>query len=213
MGQGGDRFAALSKAAAQTVSRRQALRLAIGGLAGAAFAGVGLGSASAAPNRCAQVCAFEPAGPRRAACKQACKQCSGDISQMCFGAEIICCPGESSCCENSTESFCCPAGTACVGGECVELAICPGGEPAENCATGISTNCGAGGFCALVDDADGENCQCVERICTGIPCTTDADCAAGVCVTIPGCCPETTFCGVPCGSAATGLTTTGRWGQ
>ena len=211
MAQGDDRFAELSKAAAQTVSRRQALRLAVGGLAGVAFAGVGLGSASAAPSRCSQICATEPAGPRRAACKQACKRCGGDLSRMCFGAEIICCPPETSCCESATGTFCCPAGTQCVDGECVEVFICPGGQSAENCTTGTNTNCGAGGECALVAAADGAGCECVERVCTGIPCTTDADCADGLCVTIPGCCPEATFCGIPCGSAAAALTTGRSW--
>jgi hypothetical protein len=199
----GERFAEFSKVAAQTVSRRQALRLGVVGLGSAALAGFGLGSAGAAPNRCSQICANEPAGPRRAACKQACKQCGGDLSQICFGAEIICCPPETSCCENPTATFCCPAGTACSEGECVEVFTCPGGQPAENCGLGIETSCGAGGVCALVEDADGDGCECVERIC-GSPCTTDADCSGGqLCVTIPDCCPDTTFCGTPCGSAAT----------
>lgn len=203
MAQGEDRFAELSRAAAQTVSRRRALRLAVGGLAGVAFAGVGLGSAGAAPNRCAQVCASEPAGPRRAACKQACKQCGGDLAQMCFGAQIICCPGETSCCESSSGSFCCPANSACVDGECVELFVCPGGPTAENCAAGIVTNCGVGDVCAQVQAVAG-GCTCIERIC-GDPCITDADCSGGtVCVTAPGCCADATpFCGTPCGSAAT----------
>jgi hypothetical protein len=213
MAQGDDRFAELSKAAAQSVSRRQALRLAVGGLAGAAFAGVGLGNASAAPNRCAQFCASEPPGPRRAACKQACKQCGGDVSRICFGAEIICCPPDTTCCESSTAMFCCPAGTRCADGECVEVVTCPGGQPAENCELGISTNCPENEACALVDDADGDGCHCIERLC-GAPCTTDADCTDGtVCISAPGCCPDTTFCGTPCGSGATGLATTRSWGQ
>jgi hypothetical protein len=73
---------------------------------------------------------------------------------------------------------------------------------AENCFAGIFTDCGEGDVCALADDADSESCACIERIC-GNPCTTAAECDPGqVCATVPGCCPDETFCAFPCGTAA-----------
>ena len=190
----GQRFDELTRKLAATVSRRGMLRTLAGGVAAAGMALSRRGS-SAAPNACAVGCAGLP-GPQKAACKQACNKCGGDFDRVCseFGPF------------GPINFVCCPEGTVCdqFTGECVEVTLCPTGEPAENCAAGIETNCGEGDVCALVDDADAEDCQCVERICTGVVCTTDADCteSGGVCVTIPGCCPETTFCGVPCGSAA-----------
>lgn len=196
----GERFDILTKTLVNGGTRRQLLR----GLVGAVAATVAArGQVRAAPNSCALACAGYP-GPQKAVCKQACRACGGDVDRVCpqFGPTGV------------TGFVCCPESTICgFSGDCIEITVCPKGETAENCEAGITTNCGSGGVCALVDDADAEDCQCVERVCTGIPCATDADCTefGFLCVSIPGCCPETTFCGIPCGAAGTGTTTTG-WG-
>jgi hypothetical protein len=180
-------------------------------------------------------CAGLP-GPQKAACTQACRKCGGDFDRVCFEegpfgpASFVCCPegtfcvgGTGQCCEEGTEPCfgpsgeltCCPEGTFCNFdvGQCEELTLCPTGEPADNCIAGVFTDCDEAGLCGLVDAADADACQCIERTCTEIPCATDADCAesGGVCVTVPGCCLETTFCALPCGSGA-GLTSNAkRW--
>jgi hypothetical protein len=204
----GERFAEFSKAAAQTVSRRQALRLGIAGLGGAALAGLGLGNAGAAPSRCSQICANEPAGPRRAACKQACKQCGGDLSRICFGAEIICCPPETSCCEGPTGTVCCPADSVCVGGECVGFVECT----TAVCGTDpCNTPCGSNpttGLCLCATTAEA-TCACFQPIC-GDPCTTSADCPDGFACAADECCGGLTcvpLCDTPLATAQS----QGRW--
>jgi hypothetical protein len=200
----GQRFDDLTRRLATTITRRGALRTLAGGLAAAGAALTHRG-ATAAPNTCAVGCAGLP-GPQKAACKQACKACGGDFDRVCTQFGPV----------GPTGFTCCPEGTVCdeFTGECIEITICPTGEPAESCAAGITTDCGEGGACALVDDADADDCLCVERACTEIPCTTDADCAdsGGVCATIPGCCAEATFCAIPCGGGV-GLTANSapRW--
>jgi hypothetical protein len=212
-----ERFDSLTRRLVDPQSRRRLLRGIGVGTGTAALAALGR-TASAAPDRCAVFCADQP-GPRKASCKQACKQCRGDINRVCqdFESSVFsCCPqgtfcvsGEGACCPQGTdpcfgpEGFteCCGEGTFCdfETGACPPLATCPSGEPAENCFAGVTTDCGPDGACALVVDADG-GCACVERACTGIVCTTGADCDGGPCGSIPGCCPETQFCGLPCGT-------------
>jgi hypothetical protein len=189
----GQRFDELTKKLAATVSRRGLLRTLAGGVAAAGAALTHRG-ASAAPNACAVGCAGLP-GPQKAACTQACKRCGGDFSRVCaqFGPF------------GPTGFTCCPEGTICdeFTGACLEVTICPTGEPAESCAAGITTDCGEGGACALVVNVDG-GCACVERVCSFTACTTGADCDSGLCVDIPGCCGEPNpFCGTPCGAAGT----------
>jgi hypothetical protein len=199
----GQRFDELTKALAAGVSRRRFVGIAASGVA--AVAALFRREAGAAPSRCAVGCAGLP-GPQKAACTQACRRCGGDFDRVCseFGPF------------GPTSFTCCPEGTFCNFelGVCEALTICPTGETAENCFADITTNCGEGGVCALVEHADAQDCVCVERECTFIPCTTDADCteSGGVCATIPGCCPETTFCAIPCGSAAATSTAAG-WGK
>jgi hypothetical protein len=229
----GERFDALTRAVVARRSRRGVLRALAGGAGAWVGAALGRGSAAAAPSRCAVGCA-NLKGALKAACGQACKQCGGDFGRVCFEegpfgpVGLVCCPegtfcvgGTGLCCDEGTEpcfgpegATCCPEGTFCnfEVGACEELTFCDG-EPAENCFAGVETSCDPDGFCALVDDADGEGCLCVERVCTDLPCATDADCAesGGVCATIPGCCPDTTFCALPCGAGAgaTGTRSTG----
>jgi hypothetical protein len=232
----GQRFDELTKKLAATVSRRGVLRTLAGGVA-AAGAALSRRGSSAAPSTCAVGCAGLP-GPQKAACLQACRRCGGDFDRVCFDegpfgpTAFVCCPegtfcffGEGLCCEVGTEpcfgpggeAFCCPEGTFCNFdlGQCEELTLCPTGEPADNCFAGVFTDCDPTGACGLVDDADSDQCNCIERTCTEIPCATDADCAeiGSMCVTVPGCCLETTFCAVPCGSAGLAPTDAPRWGK
>ena len=81
---------------------------------------------------------------------------------------------------------------------------CPGpgicGGCADNCNTGSFAECGPeGSGCGCVRNADGGS-ACIERVCTGVPCTTGAQCESGVCVIVPGCCGERRFCAIPCGA-------------
>lgn len=186
----GQRFDELTMALATGVTRRRFVGIVAGGVA--AVAGLFRRGAGAAPSSCSVGCAGLP-GPQKAACKQACRQCGGNFDQVCVRFGPV----------GPVAFTCCPEGTVCsFEGVCEEVTICPTGEPAENCALGITTNCGPEGACALVDDADSDDCNCIERIC-GDPCTTDADCTeiGSVCSTVPGCCPDTTFCAFPCGTA------------
>jgi len=178
----------------------------LGGAAAWAGVALGRGPAAAAPKGGpGDPCKVGCAGFNRqakTACEKACKQCGGDLNRVCttngpFGP---------------TSFTCCGAGTACEfeTGACVEVAICPSGEPAENCAFGITSDC-ADGACAQVVNVDG-GCVCVERQCSFEACTTGSDCESGLCVDIPGCCGEPTpFCGTPCGSAGDGARA-GGWG-
>jgi hypothetical protein len=184
----GKRFDELARALARSRTRRGFVAT----LAGGAAAVLGRGTAWAAPNSCAVGCAGLP-GPQKAACKQACRQCGGDINSVCIGFGPV---GPSS-------FICCEAGTACSfdTGTCEEVMTCPSGEPAESCSLGVTSDC-AGGVCAQVVNVDG-GCACVERACSFEPCTTGSDCASGLCVDIPGCCGEPNpFCGTPCGAGA-----------
>lgn len=226
------RFDSLTRVLATEGTRRGVLRGVAGGLAAAVGAAFGRRTAGAAPNTCAVGCANLP-GPQKAACKQACRQCGGDFSQVCvaegpFGPTgFVCCPegtfcigGVGQCCPVGTEPCfgpggvfaCCPEGTFCDfdTGTCVEitLTVCPTGETAENCAAGVTTDC-AEGACALVDDVD-NGCTCVERAC-GSPCTSSADCDGGPCVEVQGCCPGLRFCAVPCGAGGGTTTTAAGW--
>jgi hypothetical protein len=230
----GDRFDAVTKLLVTGLTRRRVLRGLAGSAAAAALAVLGRTPAGAAPKP--KTCKVGCSGLNRqakVACEKACKACGGDFDRVCFEdgpfgpTSIVCCPegtfcvgGTGLCCEEGTEpcfgpegATCCPTGTFCNFdlGECQELTTCPTGEPAENCFAGVETSCNPDGFCALADDADGDDCLCVERVCTDVPCATDADCAesGGVCATIPGCCPDATFCALPCGSA--GARRAGGW--
>src|SRR5438046_840669 len=96
-----DQFDELSKALANGLSRREALRRLGGGLLGAALAALGLDEAKAAPIPCAEACSQHfPPGPVWAACRrEACQKCNGEITRVCFGqTNAICCAPGSSCC-------------------------------------------------------------------------------------------------------------------
>ena len=231
----GQRFDQLTRVLASGASRRGILRGLAGGIGALVLTAIGrrLGAAApggqgGGPDPCSQACAFEPKGPRQAACKQACRECGGNFNQICFGNQIICCAGGECCFDEQTGNAVCstqlPAcpeplvreGCACVcpgtcgpgefpdpsqGCACVPFPTCdPGGAP-ENCAAGVEANCGPGGSCACVEDVDGDF-ACIERACTFTACTSGTDCEGGPCVSVPGCCSEEAvpFCAIPCGA-------------
>src|SRR3954447_26137414 len=122
----GRRFDDLTKSLAVGASRRRFVRGLVGGVAGAFAAAFGRG-ASAAPSACSVYCADQP-GPRKAACKQACRACGSDPSQVCHNfdtGEFACCPEGQGCfagvcCESPDQvcfgpngAVCCEAGTFC----------------------------------------------------------------------------------------------------
>jgi|GEM_PF-4898907 len=230
----GDRFDDLTRALGNGTTRRRVIRTLAAGTAAAIATVFGRGSVDAAPMP--RACKVGCAGfnrQRKVACEKACKECGGNFDQVCttedqFGpSAFTCClegtfcvSGEGVCCEAGTNpcfvpdgfTACCPAGTFCDfdTGECPAVALCPSGEPAENCAAGIELSCGDTGQCAQVINVDG-GCTCVERACSFIPCTTGADCETGLCVDIPGCCGEPNlFCGFPCGTEV--ITAQSTWG-
>ena len=234
----GQRFDELTRTLAMGASRRGVLRGVAGGIGAALLAALGRRPGAAAPNACAQACAFEPKGPRQAACKQACRQCNGNFNQVCFGNQITCCAGGECCFDEQTGNVTCstqlPAcpdplvrsGCACVcptdcesgefpdpdqGCNCVPLPSCDAGGAPDNCVTGAVADCGPDGACGCVENVDGGT-TCIERMC-GTPCTTGADCPNGACVSVPGCCSNdaTPFCAVPCGTGAAGARSAG-WG-
>jgi hypothetical protein len=128
----------------------------------------------------------------KTACRKACRACGGNFDRVCVAFGPV----------GPSAFTCCLGGTACnfETGACEQVATCPSGEPAENCALGVTTDCGPDGVCALAVNADG-GCACVERECSFTECTTGADCESGLCVDIPGCCGDPNpFCGLPCGT-------------
>ena len=198
------RFDTLVTALGRGASRRHLLRRLLAG----AMAGAALGSgtvawdgsrrgAAAAPKPCSIGCAGL-SGPQKAASKQACRACGGDFDRVCIEEGPF----------GPTNFVCCPEGSVCdFEGSCIEVTICPSGEPADNCTADVFTDCG------LVDDVD-DGCTCIQRSC-GAPCTSSADCAGAACVSVPGCCPDDTFCAVPCDATAAARrrrrAASGRW--
>ena len=185
-------FDDLTKTLASGVSRRTALRQLGAGLAAAVLAGIGVRPAAAAPNECAVYCSrVEPAGPSRAACKQACHKCEGDVRRLC---------------SSPTGWTCCAPGTACrPDGTCATApASCEGVGCGSSCDNGNPT-------CACVSTTE-DTIACVQKGCTFVSCTSSAECNPGqVCFT-EGCCDEGSggsYCIPLCGMAGTTALTGG----
>jgi hypothetical protein len=168
-------FEDLSRALATGVSRRQAVKLMGGAVAGSVLAVMHLSRAEAAPSTCAVVCGKTGfvSGPAHAQCLQACRQCAGNIQNLCFGP---------------TGAVCCQNGTVCslFTGTCVQPCTCESGTP-----------CGTGS-CLCVQTVEGQP-ACIVPSC-GSPCTASTDCGSGfVCFQSgPVCCGTGGFCVALC---------------
>jgi len=200
-------FDELSKVLARDISRREALRRLAAGLTAMALSGLGVRRVEAAPNPCAVFCSqFFPPGPARAACKQACQRCGGDVSRVCFGAtNAVCCAPDAVCCISpSGAATCCAPEENCMNGECTlvtctEGGICPG--------TFFPCGGSAGISCTCLSSVEGD-VQCVDvglDFCAQPACETSEDCGPdGVCVTaetLAECCGTTTpICLPACGT-------------
>jgi hypothetical protein len=98
----------------------------------------------------------------------------------------------------------------CSSGTCQAAATC---APAYSCNPELPVFCGEAGQCAQVQDVEG-GCACIEGVCAAA-CTLGSECASGLCVSVPGCCPQAgdTFCGTPCsaGTATSSRATSGHF--
>ena len=116
-----NQFDEFSKTLGKSTSRREALKLLGGGLAGGLLAALGVGSAAAAPDRCSVFCqGFGIRGAALAQCKQACKKCGGDTSRLCgsdYNNNFTCCPSGQGCFFNCNvnSSTCCEEDVNCSG--------------------------------------------------------------------------------------------------
>ena len=81
-------------------------------------------SIAAAPDPCSVECADEP-GPRKAACKQACKKCGG-LTNVCGSFVNYACCARQSCCGFPQETaVCCPDQTTCCNFPGAAVLCCP----------------------------------------------------------------------------------------
>jgi hypothetical protein len=170
-------FDELARAAAQGLTRRQALGR-LGGLFGASVLGVlGLGTkarADSTASACAHFCNQLPTP--RDGCENVCKACS-DISKMCgtTGANQVCCNGtccSGQCTDLNTDVLncgacgsACAAGDSCCGGVCTNL-------QSDN------ANCGAcGNVCAAGVTCTNGQCLCGSTVCAaGFTCCEGGHC-------------------------------------
>jgi len=163
-------FDALTRALAEELPRREAMRRAGAGLAAVLLSSLGLDAAWGAPK-----------GPKEPKCKKGFYAC----------ADGHCCPVGQSCCG----SLCCPAGSLCCGGVCCNLGqTCCAGAGGPYCATlGSNTNCSACG------DACPTGTTCVGGTCGVVCAVTDKGdfCPEDTPVCCPqdspqACCPQDT---------------------
>jgi hypothetical protein len=216
----GSQFDRLTKVLAGGVSRRRVVRGGLGSLIGAALAALGRGAA-AAPSTCSVYCADQP-GARKAACKQACRQCGGDPAQVCHNdetGEFACCPAGQGCfggiccaspdqvCFGANGPVCCAEGTFCNGntGTCEPPAVC---DATSGCLGGT---CAAGCFCVSTVEGEGACVSGAFADCFAPSCSASSDCGGGVCVDATDCCGFATLVCFPpegiCQTGGTGGTT------
>jgi hypothetical protein len=201
----GERFDFLTRVFATRATRRGALGGMLGGAAALAGAARGRGPVAAAPKSCTVACAGLP-GPQKAACKQACRECGGDINSVCIGFGPL-----------GPASFtCCPSDTFCdfETGQCAPIVECSAeicaGDPCGFNVCGLSDVTGVC-LCAESTGADPDSCDCVQPICTDLCSAEEPACPDGfVCIT--QCCGEPT-CAPRCGTAlGAGVENQSRWG-
>ncbi len=138
-----DPFDAVTRAAAEGVSRRQIVRMLAGAIAGGTLlTGFTRPLAWGATNPCVARCALYPAGQRRAECRRACNQCRARGGQFCQGGSgHACCESDDRCCTTNVDQICCPPGSRCCDSRGGSLNCCP--ESTECCGA----HCCAPGQC------------------------------------------------------------------
>jgi hypothetical protein len=105
-------FDRLVRSLSSDASRRHIFKAMTAAAIAGAWGTVRRSSIAAAPDPCSVECALEP-GPRKAACKQACKKCGG-FANICGTLTNYACCAPQSCCGFSPETeFCCPDQTTC----------------------------------------------------------------------------------------------------
>ncbi len=142
-----DRFDELTKTLAQSTSRRQALKVLGGSLAGGLLAALGVGTADA-----------EECKRDGKACKKGTQCCSG----VCQNGQCVTpcttdggtCSGNSDCCSgNCSNGQCCPSGRTNCNGQCVDT-------------DGDESNCGTcGNVCPEPPDPSQGGAYCLEGRC------------------------------------------------
>lgn len=174
-------FEDLTRALAGNVSRRTAVKIMGGAVAGSVLAALRLDRAEAAPSDCSAFCGktANTSGPAHAQCLQACKQCGGNPAKVCVGPGIGG-PGTFACCSSGT--LCNPATGTCA--------------PPLTCTShGCNATCvsSTGGVCGCVGTTEGTT-ACVQTTCTFVPCTTSADCGPNFVCFTENCCGTANYC-------------------
>jgi hypothetical protein len=164
----------LSKSLAESVPRRESLRLIGAALAGAVLSPLGVRTAWAAgPDRCLAFCRCANKAQQNQ-CLAACRACSGNTSRLCGTCgTYTCCSTSTACCNgactsvNSDPRNCGACGNVCAASTpYCDQGVCRG------CPEG-ATNCGG----ACIDtNWDSTNCGGC-----GIVCPPQFACSFGVC--------------------------------
>jgi len=186
-----NRFDALAKSLADSVSRREALRRLGGGLAGMLLASLGLGKAEGAP-------------APESACEKFCRECGippggGNAFGVCVSSCEACLHSSGSLPSGCPTT---PGGpVVCIGNGC-GVATC-GRHP------GVTFGCNGSESCYCSPTAEGGT-ACVEFSGQCVECNSNAECAAAgfpetICVPVTNCCDKRTVnaCAYACGSAPT----------
>src|SRR6478672_12166952 len=136
-----ERLDEFSKFLAESVSRRELLRLMGTFVAGALLAPLGLGTAWAArPDRCGAFCRGCSSKAQRTQCLAACRACNGNTSRLCGSCgAYVCCASSAACCNgtctsvNSDPNNCGACGNVCP----ASTPICSQGT-CDNCPPGLT---------------------------------------------------------------------------
>jgi hypothetical protein len=171
-----ERFDELAKALAQGVSRREAMRLVAGGLAGALLASLGYKRAWAGSIDCGQFCGARfnarTAKKQFGKCAASCDDCQAG--------------GGTPCSANPSMGTvtCCSSGQVCQAGQCV-TPLCTGGDaPQTGTCSGSNATCvcPAGSFCC---QGSGTSAQVFKCCPAGLSCRPHPDGGFPFCIT-PG---------------------------
>jgi hypothetical protein len=166
-------FDAVTRAAAEGVSRRQIMRMLAGGIAGGTLvSGLTSRMAWGAANPCVERCGFLH-GRERGTCMRICNQCRAQGGQICQGGTgTICCESDASCCVSVEGELCCPPGSSCCIGrkgaltccpdetECCNGGCCPPGQCCTSTVVIAASCCPADETCCFDPDFRGGDNRC-----------------------------------------------------